>query len=69
MTVRKFHSVAEMNRESVPKPLDPMNLLSAIAWSKLCLALNPRRPPPGVHKYRSAEEAWLARRAWEHTKE
>jgi hypothetical protein len=37
----------------------------AIALSRRRLALDPRRPPAGVHKFRSAREASEARLRWE----
>ena len=67
MPVRRFRSVEEM---TVPhthreRPFDGANLRAAIELSRTCLALDGRRPPAGVHKYRSMEDAWQARLCWE----
>ena len=65
MPVRKFRSVQEMNQPVWRQPGDPM-LYRAIAgvW-ELARRTNPRRFPPGVHKYRSIEEMTRARDEWE----
>jgi hypothetical protein len=65
MGVRKFRSIEEMNAWKEERPLDPNNLRIAIAHSKTCLALDRRRMPAGVRKFRSADEAWASRLAWE----
>jgi hypothetical protein len=56
MPVYKFRSVEEMNQLVWREPGDP-TLYRAIAgvWG-LARRMNPRRFPPGVHKYRSIEE-------------
>ena len=57
MPVRKFRSIEEMNQVTTwRQPGDPM-LYRAIAgvW-ELARRTNPRRFPPGVHKYRSIED-------------
>lgn len=64
MPIRKFHSVEEMTAPEAPR-LGAAGLRAAIAVSRTCLALDRRRPPAGVYKYASADEAWLARRRWE----
>jgi hypothetical protein len=65
MPVFRFRSVEDMTPPSEPRPLDPENLRMAIALSRRRLALDPRRPPAGVHKFRSAREASEARLRWE----
>ncbi|OFW27255.1 MAG: hypothetical protein A3H97_12965 [Acidobacteria bacterium RIFCSPLOWO2_02_FULL_65_29] len=56
MPVRKFRSVEEMNQPTWRQPADPQ-LYRAIAFVwELALRTNPRRFPPGVHKYRSIDE-------------
>ena len=68
MPVRKFRSIEEMT----PPPAragDPQNLLRALAVSRACLALDPRRPPAGVYKFRSVDDAYAARLAWERSKD
>jgi len=54
-----------MTPPSEPRPLDPRNLGIAIALSRTCMALYQRRPPAGVHKFRSVEDASAARVRWE----
>ena len=65
MPVRKFRSVEEMNQPIWRRPGDP-ELYRAIAsvW-EFGRRTNPRRFPPGVHKYRSIEEMSRARDQWE----
>jgi hypothetical protein len=65
MPVRKFRSVEEMTPPTQPRAYDPANLRLAISLSRACLALDPRRWPPGVHKYRSIADAAEARERWE----
>jgi hypothetical protein len=65
MGIRKFRSVAEMPGPPPRPPLDPENLRLACELSRLAFALRPWRYPPGVHKYRSIEEANRARETWE----
>ena len=58
MPVRKFRSIEEMKRDHPiwRRPGDPV-LYRAIAlvW-EVARRTNPRRFPPGVHKYRSIQE-------------
>ena len=63
MPVRKFRSIEEME-PPWRQPGDPM-LFRAIAgvW-ELARRTNPRRFPPGVHKYRSIEDMDRARERW-----
>jgi hypothetical protein len=65
MPVRKFHSVDEMTSPLPPQSLPTASLRAATALSRTCLRFDHRRPPAGVHKYRSADEAWEARLRWE----
>jgi hypothetical protein len=65
MPVRKFRSVEEMPSAAFGRPLDPANLALACRLSELATRLRPRRFPSGVHRYRSVEDATLARDAWE----
>jgi hypothetical protein len=65
MPVRKFRSVEEMETPPWREPLDPGNLRLACDLSQVATRLRPRRFPPGLHKYRSVEEASLRRQAWE----
>lgn len=66
MPVRRFRSVEEMTPPPETSSSDPAaNLRAAIALSRTCLALDGRRPPAGVRKFRSADEAWAARQVWE----
>ncbi len=65
MPVRKFRSIADMPDPPRRLPGDPA-LYRAIAtvWG-FGRRANPRRFPPGVHKYRSIEEMTRARDEWE----
>ena len=66
MPIRRFRTVEEMTPPREARPLGPDNLRAAIELSRTCLALaGNRRPPAGVHKHRSAEDAWRARLRWE----
>jgi hypothetical protein len=56
MPIRKFRSIEEMDAHTWRKPGDP-ELYRAIAFTwALARRTNPRRFPPGVHKYRSIDE-------------
>ena len=66
MTVRKFRSVADMPAVEPLPPLDARNLGIACELTELTFALHPWKFDPGVRKYRSVEEAYRQRRAWEH---
>ena len=62
MPVRKYRSVADMPAVRPRPPLDAENLSIACELSELGFALHPWRLEPGVHKYRSLEEANRHRR-------
>lgn len=56
MPIRKFRSIEEMDGHTWRKPGDP-ELYRAIAFTwELARRTNPRRFPPGVHRYRSIDE-------------
>lgn len=57
MPVRKYRSVTQMPGVSPLPRLDPENLRTACELSELAFALRPWKLEPGVHKFRSAEEA------------
>lgn len=57
MTVRKYRSVVEMPGARPRAPLDPENIRIACELSELAFALHPWRVEPGVHKFRSQEQA------------
>jgi hypothetical protein len=65
MPVRKFRSVEEMPGPPALPPLDPDNLQSALSLMEVAYRLFPWRFPPGVHKFRSVEEADSHRQEWE----
>lgn len=65
MPLAKYHSVEEMPPPAWREPLDPSNLRLAGELSALATRLHPRRFPPGLHKYRSVEEASRWRERWE----
>ena len=65
MPLKKHRSVEEMLSPTWGEPLDPDNLRRAGAVSAFAARLHPRRFPPGLYKYRSAEEAGEARERWE----
>ena len=55
MPVYKYRSIEEMDAHTWRTPGDPA-LYRAIAFTwELARRTNPRRFPPGVHKYRSIE--------------
>jgi hypothetical protein len=65
MPVQKFRSIADMPDPPRRLPGDPaLYRAIASAWA-FGRRANPRRFPPGVHKYRSIEEMTLARDRWE----
>jgi len=64
MPVRKFRSITDMPGARPRAPLDPENLRLACSLTQLSYWLHPMKHVPGVRKYRSAEEAWQARREW-----
>ena len=56
MPIRKFRSAGEMNQPIWHRPGDPALYQSMrIVWD-FGRRANPRRFPPGVHKYHSFEE-------------
>lgn len=69
MPVRKYRSVEVMPSSLRRAPLDPENIKLACDLSVLALRLRPRRFRPGVHKYRSVEEASRARKRWEESRD
>jgi hypothetical protein len=68
MPVRRFRSVEEMTAPLRVPPLEGAGLRSAVGLSRICLTLDGRRRPAGVHKYRSAEDAWQSRLQWERSR-
>ena len=65
MPVRKYRSVADMPPVQPLPPLDSRNLAIACELTELAFALHPWKFDPGVHKYRSVEEAHRQRQEWE----
>jgi hypothetical protein len=65
MPVRKYRSVEEMPEAAVGVPRDPENLKRACELSTAAVRFAPRRFPPGVYRYRSLDQAWEQRQAWE----
>lgn len=65
MPVRKFRSIEEMPGPPALPPLDPNNLRSALSLMEVAYMLCPWQFPPGVHKFRSIEEANARRHEWE----
>jgi hypothetical protein len=65
MPVRKYRSVEEMPSAAFRERLDPENLRIAFELSATALRLAPRTCVPGVYRFRSVDEAWQRRRAWE----
>ncbi len=57
MSVRKFRSVTEMSGVEPSRPLDPENFRTVCDLTELAFGLRPWRLKPGVHKFRSFEEA------------
>lgn len=57
MSVKKYRSVDEMPGPRVFPPLDPENLRRLCEVNELAALLHPIRLVPGVHKFRSMEEA------------
>ncbi len=64
MPIRKFRSVADMPGAQPRVPLDPENLRLACSLTQFAYWLHPMKHVPGVRKYRSIEEAWIAREEW-----
>ena len=65
MPVRKYRSVEDMPSPKWGTRLDPDNMRRACELSAFAARLRPRRFPPGLHEYRSVEEASEARARWE----
>ena len=65
MVIKKYRQVEDM--ESPPKlvPLDPNNIRIACELTELAFAFHPWVYEPGVKKYHSSDEAYLARKEWE----
>jgi len=64
MPIRKFRSVEEMNQPNWRRPGDPQLYRTMAGLWELGRRTNPRRFPPGVHKYRSIEDMDQAREQW-----
>jgi hypothetical protein len=62
MPVRKYRSVEDMPAVRPLPPLASDNLGIACELTELAFALHPWKLEPGVHRYRSAEEAHRSRR-------
>ena len=65
MPVKKYRSVEEMPGPSALPPLDPENLESALSLTEVACRMSPWRFEPGIHKFRSVDEANRSRAAWE----
>ena len=67
MGVRKFRSIEEMKdaREHASEPRDLPRLLDAL-W-RMGERTRTRRPPPGVYKHGSIEEAKRLKEFWQRT--
>ena len=64
MTVRKLTHIEEATAPDAT-PLDGGNLRSAIELSELCLKLRPLKPPQGIRRFTSIEDAHEHRLQWE----
>ena len=65
MPVRKYRSVEEMPGPPALPPLDPNNLRSALSLMEVAYRMFPWHFAPGVHKFRSIEEANRKREEWQ----
>lgn len=65
MPVKKYRSVEEMPGPPALPPLDPNNLKAALSLMEVAYRMSPWRFEPGVHKFRSIEEANRRRAEWE----
>jgi hypothetical protein len=66
MPVRKYRTIEEMNADEIWAPrLDPDNWRKVLSLTAFAYRALPWRFPPGVHKYRSIEDANRAREQWE----
>jgi hypothetical protein len=67
MPILRFRSVEEMDRETHVEPSFSRDaswfLRVARLWERSA-RLNPRRFPPGVHRYRTIEAAYEERERW-----
>ena len=65
LPIRKFHSLDEAHRAQriVPGTAEHSRALRSVFWMAARFAPD-RMPPPGVHKYRSVEEAQAQRKLW-----
>jgi len=64
MPVRKFRSVEEMNGPTWRQPGDPELYRTIKRLWDLGRQVNPRRFPPGVHRYRSIQEMQAQSEHW-----
>ena len=66
MPVRKFRSLSEaaLAERFRPGTVEFSCALHCVFWMAARFA-PPRKAPPGVHKFRSIEEAQARKRAWE----
>lgn len=65
MPVRKYRSIEDMPGPAPLPPLRAENLEAACNLSEMAYRMRPWRFMPGVHKYRSIEEANRSRARWE----
>lgn len=64
MPIQKFRSIADMPDPPRRLPGDPSLYKSIAGVLEFGRRANPRRFPPGVHKYRSIEEMSHAQEQW-----
>ena len=65
MPLQKYRSAEEIPPPPPRTPLDPENLAIVCALSEMCIKLSGRKPPPGLYKNRSLEEAHERLRRWD----
>ncbi len=65
MPIHKYRSVEDMPDLFFRSGSPADNLKAAFELSAICHRLRPWRYPPGVHKFRSVDEAHRQRVAWE----
>ncbi len=65
MPLHKFHSVEEMDQETWRTPGDPSLYTAMTFVLHLARRMNPRRYPPGVHRYRSIDEMARVQETWQ----
>jgi len=63
--VRKYRCASEMKGPLPGKPLEGKNLEQAFGLMEIAGRLSPVHYPPGVHRFRSVEEAYRYRVAVE----